>query len=472
MLNAQAIAKGTIQRVSQQPQTPPKTLTDFKRMFWNGYDHVAHQQAIDNLLMQIADYVQSGGQRGIGRAIINMPPRHGKTQTVSKLFPAYMLSRYPDMRLIMASYGATLAKNNSRFVRNLINSAKYQQLYPHIKLASDSQAVDTWDISGYAGGAIAAGVGGGITGHGGNLIIVDDPIKNRAEAESATYREKLKSWFTDDLLTRLEEPGGAIVLMNTRWHMDDLAGWLLSDDDTNEWRVLSLPAIAGDNDPLGREPGAALWPDRYPLEILEKRQVRMGAYAFESLYQQSPLPPGGGLFDTAHIEIVEYPPECTQVVRFYDLAVTAKRTADYTVGLKLGVTADEEFIVFDVWRAQRELPDVHEAIVQNAAMDGKDVHIRLEAEKAGVVQLQYLLRDNRMRPYVIDAVPPQGDKYTRAAPVAARANAARLKLVRGVWNRAFIDELSVFPSGTHDDQVDALSGAYEMLDELPKFFAY
>jgi len=412
----------------------------------------------------VARYLLTGGAEGIGRLMIFMPPRHGKTQNVSRFFPAWLLGQNPDLRLILASYGATLAQRNSRFVRNLIDNPEYQADFPGVKLASDSAAADIWDIAGRDGGTIAVGVGGGITGHGGNLIVIDDPIKSRAEAESETYRERTYDWYINDLLTRLEEPGGAIILMLTRWHTDDLAGRLLTDE-AHLWDILNLPALAGVDDPIGRAEGEALWASRYPVDVLQARRERMGEYAFAALYQQTPLPAGGRLFDTEKIEVVDYTPECIKTIRFYDLAVTEKTRADYTVGLKLGMTCDERPVILDVYRAQRELPDVHEVIVQNASIDGASTRIRLEAEKAGIVQLQFLLRDKRMHRYTVDAVPPEGDKYTRAAPVAARVNAGRVMMVKAGWNRALLDELSTFPLGTNDDQVDALSGAYAYFAE-------
>lgn len=439
------------------------TLTQFKQQLWRGYEHARHQEAIDALLGQVGEYVLTGGARGVKRAMIFLPPRHGKTRSVSNYFPAWLLGQNPDLRLIMASYGSTLAMRNSRFVRNLIASEQYRALYPGVELAQGSAAVDIWDIRGRAGGAIAVGVGAGVTGHGANLIIVDDVVKSRAEAESETYREKTVAWYTDDLLTRLEEPGGAIIVMLTRWHTADLAGWLL-DNEPESWTVLSLPALAEADDPLGREVGEALWPARYSAAVLNDRRERMGSYSFAALYQQSPLPSGGGLFDAGKVKVFETPPACTKAVRFYDLAVTAKRSADYTVGLKLGVTADEQYVVLDIYRVQKEFPDVQEAIIQNMQIDGRDVRVRLEAEKAGIVGLQFLMRDSRTRPYTLDAQPPEGDKYTRALPIAARVESGRLGIVRADWNRAFLDELAVFPAGGHDDQVDALSGAYGMLD--------
>jgi predicted phage terminase large subunit-like protein len=436
-------------------------FTDFKRRFWKSYIHMRHHAPLDALMEQVARYVFTGGAEGIGRAMIFMPPRHGKTKTVSHLFPAWLLSQNPDVRLIAASYGATLAHRNSRFVRNLVASREYQTAYPETRLSRDTASVNEWDIAGRDGGLIAAGVGGGVTGHGAKLIIIDDVVKSRAEAESATYRQRVKDWYDNDLLTRLEEPGGAIILMMTRWHTDDLAGYLLDSDEG--WHVLSLPAIAGSDDLLGRAPGEALWADRYTVEILANRRARMGEYAFSSLYQQTPLPPGGRLFDTGKIEIIDYTPDCQHTVRFYDLAVTARKHSDYTVGLKLGLREDQTLIVLDVYRVQKIMPDVERDIVQNAAIDGRSTRIRFEAEKAGIVQLDYLLRNPAMHGYVMDATPPEGDKFTRAQPAATRINNGMVKMVRGAWNRAFLDELSVFPSAEHDDQVDALSGAYDML---------
>lgn len=437
------------------------SFTDFKRKFWIGYQFAPYHQAIDALLEQVARYVLTGGKEGIGRAMIFLPPRHSKTKHVSHYFPAWLLSQNPNVRLITASYGATLAHRNSRFVRNLIATPEYHAAYPAVRLSEDTASVNEWDIANRSGGLIAAGVGGGLTGHGANLIVIDDPVKSRAEAESSTYRQRLKDWYENDLLTRLEEPGGAIILMNTRWHTDDLAGYLLESDD--RWQVLSLPAVAGSDDPLGREPGEALWADRYTAEILADRRARMGEYAFASLYQQTPLPPGGRLFDTGKIEIIDYEPVCKQVVRFYDLAVTAKKHSDYTAGMKLGLLADESLCILDMYRVQKILPDVEKDIVQNLHIDGQATDAVLEAEKAGIIGLDYLMRNPGTHGYNISMVAPVGDKFTRAQPAASRVNAGMVKMVRGQWNRALLDELAVFPSGEHDDQVDALSGAYHHL---------
>jgi predicted phage terminase large subunit-like protein len=224
-----------------------------------------------------------------------------------------------------------------------------------------------------------------------------------------------------------------------------------------------LPALAVENDPLGRNCGDALWPEVYGKEFLEHRRERMGEYAFSSLYQQRPMPSKAGLFDTSKIEIIAHAPAKLEKVRFYDLAVTAKKHSDYTVGLLLGIDANETIYILHVYRVQKTPVFVEQDIVSNALMDGQDTRIRLEAEKAGIVQLDYLLRRNELRGFRLDAKAPEGDKYTRAQPIARRVNADKVKMLRGEWNRAFLDELSVFPMGAHDDQVDAFSGAYDAL---------
>lgn len=444
-----------------QTANPKQSFTDFKKLLWPEYEHAAHQAAIDKVLSQVSEYILSNGQRGIKRAMIFMPPRHGKSKSVSHYYPAWMLGQKPNLRIIMGSYGASLAHRNSKFVRNLIESPDYAALYPDTKLSGDTKAKNEWDTT-KGGGVIAVGVDGAVTGSGGKLIILDDIVKNRAEAESEVKRLHTVDWYTNDLLTRLEEPNGAMIIMLTRWHMADLAGYLL-ESEADEWHVLSLPALAVENDPLGREVGEALWPSVYGKEFLEHRRERQGEYAFSSLYQQNPMPSKAGLFDVSKIKLIDSAPTKLERVRFYDLAVTAKKHSDYTVGVLLGIDDHENIYILHVYRVQKTPVYVEQDIVDNAMLDGRDVRIRLEAEKAGIVQLDYLLKRNELRGFRLDAKAPDGDKYTRAQPIASRVNAEKVFMLRGEWNRAFLDELAVFPMGAHDDQVDALSGAYDAL---------
>lgn len=273
--------------------------------------------------MQVAEYIETGGESGIGRLIIEMPPRHGKTVTTSRLFPAWFLGRNPDKRVVLVSYGATLANKNSRVARNFIRSDAYQRLFPDIELARDSASVHTWELEGHEGGCDAMGVTGGVTGKGAHVLIIDDPIKNRQEAESAVYREGVWDAYLNDLYTRLE-PGGAIIIMMTRWHKDDLIGRVLSQserdedfEDTEQWTRIRMPAIAEDeNDPLGRKPGEPLWAWRYPIERLNKIARAVGRYVWAALYQQRPQPREGGLFQWDDIDQhrVKHPPALKRIV--------------------------------------------------------------------------------------------------------------------------------------------------------------
>lgn len=425
----------------------------------------------------------------IKRLMVFMPPRHGKSELVSRRLPAYIFGNAPDSEIIATSYSADLASRMNRDVQRIMDSPEYGRVFPDAKLwgknvrngadGSYLRNSEIFEIVGHRGSYRSAGVGGGITGMGMHFGIIDDPLRNRQDANSPTKRRTQYDWFWSAFYTRLA-PNGSILLNLTRWHTHDIAGELMrameENEHADEWVILDFPALAKmqrhPDDP--REPGEALWAERYPVEYLERLKAQ-NAFEFEALYQQSPLSAGGGMFNTNMLKIIKPHelPEFKRVVRFYDLAVTAKSSADFTAGVKLGVTLDEQYIVLDVWRAQKELPDVHKVIVQNAAADGRGVAIRLEAEKAGIVQLQYLLRDPEMSPYTISAKPPVGDKFTRANAPATRVNNGRVALLQGHWNRAFIDELAFFGAAAeHDDQVDAFSGAYDMLTASGDFILF
>lgn len=442
-------------------------LSQFKSEFWPGYEHAAHQQLIDDKLAQVAQYIRTDGREGNGRLMIFMPPRHGKTLTASRLFPAWLIGQMPDLRIIMASYGAKLATRNSRFIRNAIGTQRYQNLFPNVRLSDDTAAANEWDIADHNGGMMAVGVGSGITGHGAKLIIVDDPVKSRAEAESETYRQRCKDWYTDDLLTRLEEPGGAIVIMQTRWHQDDLSGWLLREDESAEWDVLSLPALAGDDDQLGRQPGEALWPKHYPVEKLQKRQRDIGDYSFAALYQQSPVPSQGGLFKREKFNIIDTPPaDIAHRAWFWDLALSEKTTADYTVGVLMGITGTRKLVVLDVQRIQIEWDELTPWMAGKLVAEGPRANVGIEAAYFQTRAVKKLLERPELHGYSIRGIKPDADKFTRALPFAARVGEGMVSLLRRAWTEPLIEELCSFPYGTNDDQVDGCSGAYLMLDTM------
>ncbi|MCK4823698.1 terminase family protein, partial [bacterium] len=231
----------------------------------------------------------------IKRLMVFMPPRHGKSQVCSKKFPAWYLRRYPNRYIMITSYSADLSFDFSRIARNTIQDER--ELFPDVNVNQQARAVKHWTLANYLGGLIAAGVGGPITGRGAHVAIIDDPFKNFEEAASDTVRESVWQWYRSTLRTRLA-PGGAIVLIMTRWHQDDLAGRLLEEaktGDGEQWEVISLPGISETDDQLGRKVGEALSP-RFPIEELLTIKKALGSYLFSSLYQQNPRAEEGNYF--------------------------------------------------------------------------------------------------------------------------------------------------------------------------------
>lgn len=402
-------------------------------------------------LKYIAEHLDAVTRGEIDRLAIFLPPRHAKTETVTVRYPVYRLERDPSVRALVTGYNERVARKFSRKSRNIAA--------PRIAL-TDKLAADEWETTA-GGGLVARGVGTPPTGYGFDLILIDDPIKKREEAESEVYREKIWDWYTDDLYTRLE-PNGAIILTLTRWHHDDLAARAIASEP-GEWTVLRLPALAEDNDPLGRTVGAALWPERFDEDALGRiRDVqarRDGAYAFESLYQQNPTPREGAFFKVSQLGIVEAAPAGLNECRAWDLAASSGQ-GDYSAGVRLGVDSHGIWYILDVTRGQWS-PDERDAILrQTAALDGPQLKIRL-AQDPGQAGVDQAIRLTRMLAgYAVRSERVSGDKSTRASGLAAQINAGNVRLVRGAWNSAFIEELRQFPAGRNDDQVDAAADAF------------
>lgn len=467
---------GNIEKTARELGVPPSTLRRWRanyRKCVSPFDAVKvallknFQSPPHLLLLDSALSALTFGGDESRYLIVSMPPRHGKTLNTSRLFAAWFLGVYPSTRIILASYGADLAKRNSRAIRNLIQSEAFQRHFPGVTLAKANEGarqVASWDIATYGGGVDAVGVGGGITGKGANLIIVDDPIKSRSEAESAVWREKVWSWFNDDLMTR-REPQAAVIVVMTRWHQDDLVGRLIREQGLLEaggrWRYIRLPAIAEADDPLGREQGKALWESCFPLRELRKTESMMGAYAFAGLYQQNPVPSQGGLFKRDQFAwLDDAPSDIVRRVRFWDLALSAKTHADYTVGVLIGKTADQRFILLDVQRFRADWGELVPKLTDVIAGDDIEVVQHVEAAFHHTQAIRDLAAQPALSNRAIFPSKPKGDKWTRALPFAAQAAAGNVYVLRRAWTDAFIEELCSFPYGAHDDQVDSAAGAY------------
>jgi predicted phage terminase large subunit-like protein len=408
------------------------------------------------LLIDKLEQVASGE---IDRLMVLMPPGSAKSTYASKVFPAWWLYRHPMSAIIAASHTAELAKRFGRQVRNLIAENQATLGY---RLAADNHAAWRFETS-QRGEYFAAGLGGPITGHRADLVVIDDPVKNRAEADSSLQREQIWEWYRSDLIGRLK-PGGRIVLVMTRWHQDDLGGRLLASGDN--WHTLVLPALAGDNDELGRAPGEPLWPEWESLAELQRKRDNVGPRVWQAQYQQDPRPNAEALFNTTRIGAVEAAPAGLTAVRAWDLAATSAaegRDPDWTVGLKLGRHADGRCTVLDVIRLRGGPHEVADAVVNTAARDGRTVRVGIPQDpgQAGKQQVAWLI--GKLPGHEVETSTETGSKLVRATPVAAQVNAGNLAVVQADWNLAFVEELRDFPSGRKDDQVDALARAFSML---------
>lgn len=402
--------------------------------------------------------------------------------TTSELFPAWYLARNPDKRVILASYGARLARTFSRASRNQWQSRRFAALWPGLALADDSAAGDEWNIQDHRGGMISAGVGGGITGHGADLLIIDDPIKDAAEASSALLRDNLWNWYTTTAYTRLH-PDAAVLVIATRWHEDDLTGRLLSQtgEDAEAWTILHLPAIweqdiAGvrnqwrevghtvvDTDWLAA--GDALWPDRYSAGRLRGIRITVGPLTWHCLFQGTPIAPEGSMFKRGWFRLADVSPREGRRVRYWDKAGTEGAGA-YTAGVLMLHTYNGLLYVEDVVRGQWSEFERESTIKQTAELDRDrygvvDIWVEQEPGSGGKDSAKATIRN--LAGFVVRADRPTGDKAIRARPLAAQAEAGNVLLVRGAWNTVYLDELVGFPNGKYKDQVDASSGALSKL---------
>lgn len=431
----------------------------------------------------VAEKLEAVERGEIKRLMLFAPPRHGKSELSTRRFPAYYMARNPEKNVISASYNGDFATTFGRDVRNIVRGKEFGTLFPDITIRSDNRAADEWELE-QGGKYFAVGVGTGTTGKGAHLFLIDDPIKDRKEVSSASFREDQWNWYRDVVYTRLEEDA-AIVLTLTRWHYDDIAGRLINLANEGKglpWEILYLPAlpytkkikledgteefIVNDDgsvpgDPLGRKPNEPLAPRRFSYNALMDRADVLGERSFAALYQQQPMADDGGMFRSDWFEHATELPDRRVRVRAWDLAASAD--GDYTVGVMMSRDVNGIFYIENVIRFRGTALEVEKKVFDTARSDGRSVQIILPQDpgQAGKSQAQSFIR--RLAGYIVKAVRPTGPKETRAAAFAAQCEARNVKLVRAQWNQCFTDELELFPLGVNDDQVDAASDAFNAL---------
>lgn len=468
------------------------------------YEAHAHVRLLAAKLQQVALYIASGGQRGIGRLMILIPPQHGKSTLASRNFPAWLLGILPDSRIILTSYGESLATTHSRHVRDQIIADEYQAVFGEksnkirpVELSSDSRSTESWDLARpYRGGVKAAGVGGGITGLPAHLFIVDDPFKNREEAESEGRRDLVGDWYKSSSRTRLR-PNAAVVIFHTRWHPDDLAGRLMqrqvNDRMASQFEIVSLAGLALERypanveeqrkkmrdgiftplaDPLGRKPGQALCPSWYNEQSLLATKADIGFYDFEALYQQTPYSKEGNMFKRDWFTIVERGPgaDVWARIRAWDKAGTAGGGAR-TASVKMSWGRDDFIYIEHSTAEQLASAERDEAMIEIGKEDYRNdgpflIWHPQDPGSAGLdsaMAFNNLMADNGLVG-TFDQV--TGSKEFYAGMLATKAKGGRVRVVEGGWNDDLIDELCAFPKGRFKDRTDAGSSAYNQLRQI------
>lgn len=403
------------------------------------------------------------------RLMLFMPPRHGKSQIASIDYPAWHLGRNPKHEIIACSYSASLAMGFSRKVRTQLRSPEFTAVFPACELDPEVQAAEGWQTTA-GGGYVPAGVSGPITGKGAHVLVIDDPVKNREEAESANTQESIYDWYTSTAYTRLA-PGGGILIIMTRWHDMDLAGRLLqaAKEGGDQWEVVCYPAIATEDEKY-RLQGEALHPARYPIEALHRIRNAVGPRDWEALYQQSPVSNEGDYFKRSEMRFYslhELKDKKLQYYATWDFAVGKKETNDYSVGLVVGIDNEDNIYIVDVWRGRWQSDELVEKIL--------DLYEKWKPSIVGVEKgviemsigpfLDKRIEERKLWEMFIEELKPgRRDKVARARAIQGRLQQGKVYFpADGPFTHTLIAEMLRFPSGEHDDQVDALAWAGHML---------
>jgi predicted phage terminase large subunit-like protein len=427
-------------------------LLAYAKLQWPGYEVASHHRLI-------AEKLEAVERGDLNRLMIFTPPRHGKSQLASEFFPAWCLGRRSRRQIIAATYAQDLADDFGRRVRNQLIDERFGRIFPDCRLSVDSTSVKRFHTT-HGGVYIAAGIGGPITGRGADLLLIDDPLKGRSDADSALARRRLRDWYATVAYTRLM-PKAAIVLIQTRWHVDDLAGWILAEHAHENWEVLSLPAIMAEPDGAER----ALWPRRFPLVRLQSIRRTLGSRDWQALYMQSPVVEGGNILKRHWWRRwrEEMPPETDLVVMAVDTAHTRSLANDASAATVWGRFMDEtgrpNLMLLYAWAERLEFNELVERVKATASRYRPE-RVLIEPKAAGLPVIQELRRRTLLpvHPYM-----PRGDKIARAHAVASLIEGGAVWAPERPWAERVIDQCAQFPAGSEDDLVDTVSMALAYL---------
>lgn len=456
-----------------------RRLLPFVQRFVSNYEAGWVHKDICQRLEKFSQDVQDGKSP---RLMLFVPPRHGKSEIASIRFPAWHLGHNPTHEIMVCSYSASLSMGFSRKVREMLRDKSYQHVFNDTKLNPDSQSVESW-LTTSGGGYMAAGVGGAITGKGAHILLIDDPIKNFEEADSSITRESIWNWWTTTAYTRLA-PGGGILVIQTRWHQDDLSGRLVTQMEDakaanesyyDDWEIIRYPAIA-DNDEPYRKAGEALHPERYPIEALQRIKASINPRDWAALYQQTPTLDEGAYFRR---DFFKYwgdadgdkdKPELLTVYSTWDLALGKKESNDFTAGLTFGVDVEENIYLLDLKHGRWDAMEIVEHMIDWYEM-WSPVAVGIERTHMQMAIGPFLNKRIRERKaysmYIHEQLPGRRDKELRARSMQGRLAQGKVFFPRQApWLNKFELELLQFPAGAHDDMVDVFGYAGLLLEEL------
>lgn len=421
------------------------------------------------------------------RLMIAMPPRHGKSMETSQYFPAWALGKYPWLEFINTSYAQSLQMDFSRKIQELVREEDYHLLFGNLGVTKKNEAIERWSLYDYdknertGGGILAAGVGGPITGRGAHVLLIDDPVKNREEAESETVRESAKAWYSSTAYTRLA-PGGGVLVIQTRWHDDDLSGWLLSEmreaerehretgvwpEDADRWRVIEFPAIAVQDEKF-RKQGEALHPERYPLGSLKKIKRTLAPRDWAALYQQNPQVEEGAYFQKKYFRMYGgSPPPFLDIYCAGDLAISKKEHADWSVFYVAGLDDNGSIYMLDEYRGRWDAKEIIDVMFE--------IHRKWQPRGFGLEKgqisltldsfLQRRREEEKLYELHVEELPPgKQDKELRARSIQGLMSLGKVYWPEGaLWVDDAMNELLRFPNGVKDDRVDAAAWIGKMI---------
>jgi len=449
--------------------TPRQVLEEHEDLLWRMFPHTFAQVASNGVwvpyrhLAYVSKIIAPLILKGNARIIISMPPRHGKSEFASFWVPAWLLDLAPQIRILMASYEADFASSWGRKVRNFFESQRGSEL-SQVRIKDDSHAANRWETT-EGGGMATAGIGGAFTGKGGDLLLIDDPTKNWVDAMSPGHHRKNEEWFNSTFYTR-REPGASIIVIMTRWVENDLAGYLQTKHD-DDWTVIRLPALAEENDPLGRAVGAALCPERYNIDDLAKIRKSIGVVMWSGLFAQEPTNPEGGIFKKnwfrhwTHDGVNKLPEKFDEVIQSWDLPFDKENidTASFASGQVWGRKGAMYYLLWE-FHEQVDFNDAEKAIIRMHVEWPRAIRKLIENKAMGAPII------SRLKKKVPGLKPwnPRGSKEARAIAVSPLLESGNVLFPHPdihPWSNQFADEIAAFPRAKLKDRVDAMVQALQ-----------